>query len=127
MKRNPRKVKWTKAYRRIHGKDMTKDSTFEFERKRNRPERYDRIRVEKTLEAMKEIIDMRHTREIVHHKQRMKGNKSKMMKEERKELDQCIPTEVRVETPPKIKVYEKTRFMPWKSDKFQLSTSSSFI
>jgi hypothetical protein len=23
MKRNPRKVKWTKAYRHLHGKDMT--------------------------------------------------------------------------------------------------------
>ncbi|KAF5786334.1 putative ribosomal protein L24e/L24 superfamily [Helianthus annuus] len=23
MKRNPHKVKWTKAYRRLHGKDMT--------------------------------------------------------------------------------------------------------
>ncbi|KAI3868228.1 hypothetical protein MKW92_045538 [Papaver armeniacum] len=107
MKRNPRKVKWTKAYRRMHGKDMTKDSTFEFERKRNRPERYDRIRIEKTLEAMKDIIDMRHMREIAHHKQRMEGNKSKMIKEARKELDQCIPTTIRVEvdqTPPKIKV-----------------------
>ncbi|KAL4365019.1 hypothetical protein AHAS_Ahas07G0064200 [Arachis hypogaea] len=41
MKRNPRKVKWTKAYRRVHGKDMTQDSTFEFERKRNKLERYD--------------------------------------------------------------------------------------
>ncbi|KAI3917552.1 hypothetical protein MKW98_021314 [Papaver atlanticum] len=104
MKRNPRKVKWTKAYRRMHGKDMTKDSTFEFERKRNRPERYDRIRIEKTLEAMKEIVDIREKREIAHHKQRMMGNKSKMIKEARKELDQCIPTAVRVETPPKIKV-----------------------
>ncbi|GJV42502.1 probable ribosome biogenesis protein RLP24 [Tanacetum coccineum] len=39
MKRNPRKKRWTKAYRRLHDKDMTQDGTFEFERKRNRPER----------------------------------------------------------------------------------------
>ncbi|GKE11369.1 probable ribosome biogenesis protein RLP24 [Tanacetum coccineum] len=39
MKRNPRKERWTKAYRRLHDKDMTQDGTFEFERKRNRPER----------------------------------------------------------------------------------------
>nr|GEZ44529.1 hypothetical protein [Tanacetum cinerariifolium]GEZ45209.1 hypothetical protein [Tanacetum cinerariifolium] len=41
MKRNPRKERWTKAYRRLHYKDMTQgqDGTFEFEWKRNRPER----------------------------------------------------------------------------------------
>uniref|UniRef100_A0A6N2LN11 Large ribosomal subunit protein eL24-related N-terminal domain-containing protein n=1 Tax=Salix viminalis TaxID=40686 RepID=A0A6N2LN11_SALVM len=55
MKRNPRKVKWTKAYRRLHGKDMTQDTTFEFERKRNRPERYDRNLAENTLKAIKKI------------------------------------------------------------------------
>uniref|UniRef100_A0A0A0LDW1 Large ribosomal subunit protein eL24-related N-terminal domain-containing protein n=1 Tax=Cucumis sativus TaxID=3659 RepID=A0A0A0LDW1_CUCSA len=56
MKRNPRKVKWTKAY--IGGcmeKDVTWDSTFEFERKRNRPERYDRNFAEEPLKAIKKI------------------------------------------------------------------------
>ncbi|KAJ9556326.1 hypothetical protein OSB04_010940 [Centaurea solstitialis] len=70
MKRNPRKVKWTKAYRRLHGKDMTQDSTFEFERKRNRPERYDRNLTENTLKAIKTIDKVRFRREEMHHKNR---------------------------------------------------------
>ncbi|WOL13069.1 hypothetical protein Cni_G21838 [Canna indica] len=76
MKRNPRKVKWTKAYRRLHGKDMTQDSTFEFERKRNRPERYDRNVAEKTLIAIKKIDKIRVAREARHHKMRMKGKQA---------------------------------------------------
>ena len=85
MKRNPRKVRWTKAYRALHGKDLTgvrscrlaqrckgrlrvaqagtrvvgpnaaaarlQDATFEFERRRNRPERYDRNVVGATLKV----------------------------------------------------------------------------
>ncbi|KAJ0698547.1 putative ribosomal protein L24e [Helianthus annuus] len=70
MKRNPRKVKWTKAYRRLHGKDMTQDATFEFERKRNRPERYDRNLTENTLKAIKTIDKVRSRREEAHHKNR---------------------------------------------------------
>eukprot|EP00887_Chlorella_sp_A99_P005386 scaffold1.g5386.t1 len=42
MKRNPRKVKWTKAYRKLAGKELAEDATFELERRRNRPEKYDR-------------------------------------------------------------------------------------
>ncbi|KAF2300745.1 hypothetical protein GH714_015620 [Hevea brasiliensis] len=70
MKRNPRKVKWTKAYRRLHGKDMTQDSTFEFERKRNRPERYDRNLAENTLKAIKKIDKVRSNREAKHIEKR---------------------------------------------------------
>ena len=55
MKRNPRKVKWTKAYRVLHGKDAATDSVFQFERKRNRPERYDRNVTQSTLRAMKKV------------------------------------------------------------------------
>lgn len=41
----------------------SKDTTFEFERKRNRPERYDRNVVEQTLKAMKKIDEVRIARE----------------------------------------------------------------
>lgn len=90
MKRNPRKVKWTKAYRRLRGKDLTQDSTFEFERKRNRPERYDRSLAENTLKAIKKIDKVRVDREARHHASRMKGKKEKERMEAAKELEQSI-------------------------------------
>lgn len=112
MKRNPRKVKWTKAYRRVHGKDMTQDTTFEFERKRNRPERYDRNVAEQTLKAIKGIVKTRHHRAQNHIRNRMKGNKRKEQEMERKELDEGItlvkaPHVLQEEPPftlPKVKV-----------------------
>lgn len=112
MKRNPRKVKWTKAYRRLNGKDMTQDSTFEFERKRNRPERYDRNLTENTLKAIKKIDKVRVDREARHHAMRMKGKKAMERREAAKELEQSIhmvkaPAALQQEaslTLPKIKV-----------------------
>ncbi|XP_031121825.1 probable ribosome biogenesis protein RLP24 [Ipomoea triloba] len=90
MKRNPRKVKWTKAYRRLHGKDMTQDATFEFERKRNRPERFDKNVTENTLKAIKKIDKVRIAREAAHHKNRMRPEKLRKQKEAVRELEQGI-------------------------------------
>ncbi|KAG5239232.1 60S RIBOSOMAL PROTEIN L24 [Salix viminalis] len=112
MKRNPRKVKWTKAYRRLHGKDMTQDSTFEFERKRNRPERYDRNLAENTLKAIKKIDKVRSDRAATHIEKRLKVRKGKERREAQKELEQSIhlvkaPQVLRQDqslTLPKIKV-----------------------
>merc|ERR1711998_799218 len=56
MKHNPRRMKWTKAYRRAHGKEMTLDSTFNFEKKRLTPTRYNRNLMVKTVRAM-QIVD----------------------------------------------------------------------
>ncbi|MCI19200.1 putative ribosome biogenesis protein RLP24-like [Trifolium medium] len=100
MKRNPRKVKWTKAYRRVHGKDMTQDSTFEFERKRNRPERYDRNLAENVLKAIPKIDKIRVSREESHHKNRMKGKKQKEQKEAAKEIKDSIDI---IKAPPVLK------------------------
>ena len=59
MKRNPRKVKWTKAYRKLAGKELADDETFEMERRRNRPEKYNRDTVQKTVQAIKKIEKVR--------------------------------------------------------------------
>ncbi|CAK9229855.1 unnamed protein product [Sphagnum troendelagicum] len=90
MKRNPRKVKWTKAYRKLHGKELTQDTTFEFERRRNRPERYNRDLVDQTLNAIKKIEEVREKRESKFWESRMKGKKSQERKEAAVELEQNI-------------------------------------
>ncbi|XP_057457201.1 uncharacterized protein LOC130748094 isoform X2 [Lotus japonicus] len=90
MKRNPRKVKWTKAYRRVHGKEMTRIQTFEFERKRNRPERYDRNVKEDVLKAIPKIAKIKASREETHHKKMKQGKNEKQRREAEKELKQGI-------------------------------------
>ncbi|KAJ3340502.1 ATPase-activating ribosome biosynthesis protein [Gonapodya sp. JEL0774] len=63
MKRNPRKVRWTKAFRKAAGKEMIIDSTFEFEKRRNVPVRYDRETMATTIKAMKRVMEIRRKRE----------------------------------------------------------------
>ncbi|KAI6150444.1 ribosomal protein L24e-domain-containing protein [Pisolithus tinctorius] len=71
MKRNPRKVRWTKAFRKAHGKEMTIDSTIDFEKRRNVPVRYDRELVQTTIKAMKRVEDIKKRREHAFWRQRM--------------------------------------------------------
>ncbi|OMJ76347.1 hypothetical protein SteCoe_24289 [Stentor coeruleus] len=63
MKRNPRKVRWTKAYRHAMGKEMTVDSTFEFEKRRNVPVRYNRNTVVETVGAIQKVNEIREARQ----------------------------------------------------------------
>lgn len=71
-KKNPRKLKWTKAYRAAMGKDLVADSSFEFEQRRNRPVKYDRNLVEVTLRTMKLVDEIRQRREAAHWERRMR-------------------------------------------------------
>ena len=41
-KKNPRKAKWTKAFRKSVGKELAVDPSFEFEKRRNIPVKYNR-------------------------------------------------------------------------------------
>ncbi|KAF7543984.1 hypothetical protein G7Z17_g10305 [Cylindrodendrum hubeiense] len=77
MKRNPRKLKWTKAFRKAAGKEMTVDSTLQFAVRRHEPIRYDRDLMGKTLKAMERVSEIRSRRERVFYKKRMAGKKER--------------------------------------------------
>ena len=61
-KTNPRKTKWTKAFRKSAGKDLAVDPSFEFEKRRHVPVKYDRDLWQKTVEAMKKVEEIRSRR-----------------------------------------------------------------
>lgn len=84
MKRNPRKLKWTKAFRKAAGKEMTVDSTLVFGARRNVPVKYDRELVAKTLKAMERISEVRQRRERVFYRRRMAGKRAQELREARK-------------------------------------------
>ncbi|ODQ66290.1 hypothetical protein NADFUDRAFT_45795 [Nadsonia fulvescens var. elongata DSM 6958] len=84
MKRNPRKLKWTKAFRKAAGKEMVVDSTLSFSARRNVPVRYNRDLVETTLQGMSRIEEIRLKRERAFYKNRMRGNKERQREEDRK-------------------------------------------
>lgn len=86
MKRNPRKVKWTKAFRKAAGKEMTIDSTIDFEKRRNVPVRYDRELVQTTIKAMKRIGEIKNKREHAFWKNRMAVAREKQRAHRKKSL-----------------------------------------
>ncbi len=88
MKRNPRKLKWTKAFRKASGKEMVVDSTLLFAARRNVPVRYNRELATKTLAAMDRIAEIRARRERVFYKHRMAGNRKRELLAARKLVDQ---------------------------------------
>merc|ERR1712140_138404 len=74
-KRNPRKVKWTKAFRKTAGKELTVDPSLEFEKKRHEPVKYDRELWKKTVKAMKRVEEIKLKREAHFIMQRLKKGK----------------------------------------------------
>ncbi|KAI0168263.1 ribosomal protein L24e-domain-containing protein [Pestalotiopsis sp. NC0098] len=84
MKRNPRKLAWTKAFRKAAGKEMTVDSTLQFAQRRNVPVRYNRDLVQKTLKAMERIQEIRSKRERVFYRKRMAGKRARELADARK-------------------------------------------
>lgn len=89
-KRNPRKLKWTKAFRKAHGKELVVDSTFEFERLRHRPVKYNRDLMAKTIQAMQRVAEIKSKREQRFWQERMKDKVKRQKAEALRDLAQNI-------------------------------------
>ena len=76
MKRQPRKLKWTKTHRALRGKEMIVDQNIllsQFAKRRNVPVKYDRNLVAATMKAMERIEEIRARRERVFTRRRLSG------------------------------------------------------
>ena len=62
-KKNPRKIRWTKAYRKLHGKELVTDPVYEFDKIRNTPIKYNREIWTDTIQAMDKLSKIRKDRE----------------------------------------------------------------
>ena len=71
-KKNPRKIRWTKAYRKTHGKELVTDPVYEFEKIRNTPIKYNREIWTDTVQAMDKLAKIRKDREDRFFMRRMK-------------------------------------------------------
>ena len=83
MKRQPRKLKWTKTHRALRGKEMIVDQNLllaGFQKKRNVPVKYDRELVKATVKAMERIEEIRARRERVFARRRLRGKAQKEKK-----------------------------------------------
>lgn len=95
QRRNPRKLKWTKAFRKSAGKELAVDSTLTFAQRRNVPVRYNRDLVQTTLTAMERVEEIRQKRERAFYKNRMKGNEERDFLRD-KELVESNPELLRI-------------------------------
>eukprot|EP01147_Barroeca_monosierra_P003782 gene3782-6304_t len=89
-KRNPRKVRWTKAFRKAAGKELTVDTVYEFEKRRNVPVKYNRELWQKTVAAMKKIAEIRKRRERQYIKNRLRTGRAKQLQRDRKDIQKNI-------------------------------------
>ncbi|VDQ14785.1 unnamed protein product, partial [Trichobilharzia regenti] len=69
--KNPRKVKWTKVSRRVRGKELTDDLAQTFEKKRNLLFKYERTAVEKIVNAVPKIDQIKQKRESAFIRKRL--------------------------------------------------------
>lgn len=104
-KRNPRKIRWTKAFRRMAGKEMALDATFEFEKRRNRPVRYNRELLARTLTVMRRVQQIKDAREKRFWKQRRLASKDLRKAQNKRELE--IGADLMRPNIPLIRITEK--------------------
>ena len=98
-KKNPRKLKWTKAARAAAGKEMVNDPCLDFEQRRNIPTRYNRDLMIETLRCMKRVSEITEARKQRFFERRMAKHKAK----KRADMENELMTHVDLIADPKIK------------------------
>lgn len=89
-KKNPRKVKWTKAFRKAAGKELAVDPSFEFEKRRHLPLKYDRQTWTKAVEAMKKIEAIKQKRQGAYIMQRLRKGRELEQERDVKEVQRDL-------------------------------------
>lgn len=89
-KKNPRKVKWTKAYRKTVGKELAVDPSFEFEKRRNIPIKYNRELWHNAINAMKKVENIKQRRQNLHIMQRLRKGRELEKERDIKEVQRDL-------------------------------------
>uniref|UniRef100_A0A3P8ZYG7 Probable ribosome biogenesis protein RLP24 n=1 Tax=Esox lucius TaxID=8010 RepID=A0A3P8ZYG7_ESOLU len=89
-KRNPRKTRWTKAFRKASGKELTVDNSLEFEKRRNIAVKYKRELWSKTVEAMMKVEGIKRKRQAQFILNRLKKGKQLQKAEDISEVKKNI-------------------------------------
>jgi len=87
MKRNPMKLKWTKTFRKAHGKELAVDTSMEFEQRRNVPVKYNRELVQNSLKVMKRVEEIKKRRNHDLWQKRMDKSKAQVNKDAARALE----------------------------------------
>ena len=74
-KKNPRKIRWTKAYRKTHGKELVTDPVYDFEQIKDTAIKYNRNVWVDTIQAMEKLDKIRTERENKFFDMRMRKAK----------------------------------------------------
>lgn len=74
-KKNPRKIRWTKAYRKTHGKELVTDPVYDFEQIKDSTIKYNRNVWVDTIQAMEKLDKIRTDRENKFFDMRMRKAK----------------------------------------------------
>uniref|UniRef100_A0A915J0E2 Probable ribosome biogenesis protein RLP24 n=1 Tax=Romanomermis culicivorax TaxID=13658 RepID=A0A915J0E2_ROMCU len=90
MKRNPRKVKWTKASRKARGKDLVQDSVLDFEKRRNESVQYNRELWDQVVDAAKTSQQIKDKRAGQYIKARLDKGKVLRKRQDLKNLEKNI-------------------------------------
>jgi len=124
-KRNPRKIRWTKAYRKTHGKELTCDPVYEFEKNKDTAVRYNRDVWINTIQAMEKLDKIRQDRENRFWEERMKKShhdKKEMIKANLMKHDSLIKN---VETRNRVLAMKDAKEEQKKLKRMQLRTKKN--